>query len=64
MFVDQATRPPDAMTKLRDAITTAQRDVLSDLHRRDRQERQDGIREAMSLKALSPEVAELLYAGQ
>ena len=42
-------------------FTTAQIDVLADLHERDRQERRTGIREALSLKALGPSVAQLLY---
>ena len=47
--------------KLRGLLTAAQNELLADLHRRDDDERQRGIREASSLKALSPEVAELLY---
>ena len=34
--------------------------VLADLHERDRGERRAGIREALSLMALAPEVAQLL----
>ena len=47
--------------KFSDVFTSAQNEVLADLHRRDRQERRDGIREALSLKALDPSVAQLLY---
>ena len=35
-------------------------DVLADLHERDSAERRNGIRDAMSLKALAPSVAQLL----
>ena len=42
-------------------FTAAQVDVLADLHERDSQERREGFREAISLKALGPAVAQLLY---
>ena len=42
-------------------FTAAQVEVLVDLHERDGQERRAGIREALSLKAVAPAVAELLY---
>lgn len=47
--------------KLSDILSRAQVDVLSGLHERDRGEREAGIREAGSLMALAPAVAELLY---
>ena len=42
-------------------FTDAQNRVLADLYERDRKERQAGIREPLSLKAVSPSVAQLLY---
>ena len=42
-------------------FTPAQIEVLADLHERDSRERREGIREALSLKALAPAVAQLLY---
>ena len=42
-------------------FTDAQNQVLAALHRRDNQERQAGIREPLSLKAVAPSVARLLY---
>jgi predicted O-methyltransferase YrrM len=42
-------------------FTAAQKEVLADLHERDRQERRDGIRDARSLMSLAPEVAQLLH---
>jgi predicted O-methyltransferase YrrM len=42
-------------------FSDAQVRILTDLHERDSQERRQGIREALSLKALSPAVAQLLY---
>lgn len=47
--------------KFRSALTAAQLQVLEDLHGRDRRERRDGIREALNLRAVAPEVAQLLY---
>ena len=42
-------------------FTAAQIEVLANLHERDSQERQAGIRVAMSLKAVAPAVGRLLY---
>ena len=42
-------------------FTDARNRVLADLYERDREERQAGIREPLSLKAVSPSVAQLLY---
>ncbi len=42
-------------------FTSAQIEVLAGLHARDSQERREGIREALSLKALAPPVAQLLH---
>ena len=47
--------------KFPSVFTASQIDVLTDLHERDSQERRDGIREASSLKALAPAVAQLLH---
>ena len=47
--------------KFPSVFTASQIDVLADLHERDSQERREGIREALSLKALAPAVAQLLY---
>lgn len=47
--------------KFPSVFTTAQIDVLADLHGRDSRERRDGIREALSLMAFAPAVAQLLY---
>ncbi len=47
--------------KFPNVFTASQIDVLADLHERDMRERQEGIREAFSLKALAPSVAQLLY---
>ena len=47
--------------KFPDVFTASQIDVLADLHERDSQERQEGMRDAFSLKALAPAVAQLLY---
>ena len=47
--------------KFPNVFTASQIDILADLHQRDMRERQEGIREAVSLKALAPSVAQLLY---
>ncbi len=47
--------------KFPSVFTSSQIDVLADLHERDGRERREGIRNAGSLKALAPEVAQLLY---
>ncbi len=47
--------------KLTSLFTSPQIDILADLHERDSRERQEGIREESSLKALAPAVAQLLY---
>ena len=47
--------------KFPSVFTAAQNEILEDLKRRDHHERQHGIREALSLKALDPSVAELLF---
>lgn len=47
--------------QFRAIFTGPQREVLSSLRERDRREREAGDRGEMSLKALAPEVAELLY---
>ena len=47
--------------KFPSVFTAPQIKVLADLHERDSRERREGIREALSLKALAPEVAQLLY---
>lgn len=47
--------------KFPSVFTAAQNDILEDLERRDRHERQHGMREALGLKALDPSVAQLLY---
>lgn len=41
--------------------TDAQTQILRDLHGRDRRERVDGTRGSLSVKALAPSVAQLLY---
>ena len=47
--------------KFPNVFTASQIAVLADLHERDSRERREGIREASSLKALAPTVAQLLY---
>ena len=47
--------------KFPNVFTASQIDILADLQQRDMRERQEGIREAVSLKALAPSVAQLLY---
>ena len=47
--------------KFASVFSASQAAVLADLEERDRQEREAGIREALSLKAVSPAVAELLF---
>ncbi len=47
--------------KFSDIFTEVQNRVLAELHERDNRERSPGIREPMSLKAVAPSVAQLLY---
>ena len=47
--------------KFPSVFTATQNEILEDLKRRGHHERQHGIREALSLKALDPSVAQLLY---
>ncbi len=47
--------------KFHSVFSAAQNEILEDLKLRDYHERQNGIREALSLKALDPSVAQLLY---
>ncbi len=47
--------------KFPDVFTPDQARVVAELSRRDFEERRSGIREDISLKAVAPEVAELLY---
>lgn len=47
--------------RILDLLSSTQSELLANLESRDKEERQAGIREASSLKALAPSVAQLLY---
>lgn len=51
----------EVIVRFPSVFTDAQIRILDDLHQRDQRERVNGVREPLSIKAVAPSVAQLLY---